>query len=65
MKEIKSLNDLNDDNLQQLSASQVTDFIEEELKKSSEKFAEEKERLKLSFKLPRRSMTLSKVNIQN
>ena len=42
MKEIKSLNDLNDDNLQQLSASQVTDFIEEELKKSSEKFAEEK-----------------------
>jgi len=42
MKEIKSINDLNDDNLQQLSASQVTDFIEDELKKSSEKFAEEK-----------------------
>ena len=42
MTKIKSLKDLTDDNLQELSASQVSDFIEDELKKSSEKFAEGK-----------------------
>ena len=39
---IKSVKDLTDESLKDLSASAVSDFIEEELKTASEKYAEEK-----------------------
>lgn len=40
--EIKSINDINEETLKELSASSVSDFIESELKQASEKFAAEK-----------------------
>lgn len=42
---INSVNDINNDLLKQVEASVVADFIEEELKQASEKFAEEKNKL--------------------
>ena len=38
---ITSLNDITDESLKTLKASTVTDFIEEEIKKASEKYAED------------------------
>tara|TARA_B100000287_G_scaffold259395_1_gene243968 strand:- start:4171 stop:5655 length:1485 start_codon:yes stop_codon:yes gene_type:complete len=42
---IKSVNDITDDLLKEVSASVVADFIEEELKQASEKFADESNKL--------------------
>ena len=42
---IDSLNDISDDNMEQLSASAITDFIQEQLREASEKYAEEKSAL--------------------
>ena len=42
---INSVNDINNDLLKTVEASVVADFIEEELKQASEKFAEEKNKL--------------------
>ena len=42
MDKIKSLKDITDENLQELSASAVSDFIEQELQKASEQFVAEK-----------------------
>jgi hypothetical protein len=42
---IKSVNDITDDLLKTVEATVVSDFIEEELKTASEKFAEEKDKL--------------------
>jgi len=39
---IKSIKDITDESLQEMSASVVTDFIEDELKKASENFSEDK-----------------------
>lgn len=43
LMEIKNMNDITDENLKQVSASAVSDFIEEELKKASEQFNTEKQ----------------------
>ena len=48
--EIKSLKDINDESLKEVSASQVTDFIEDELEKACEKFAEEKSAVENALK---------------
>ena len=40
---IKSIKDITDESLQEMSASVVADFIEDELKKASEQYAEEKD----------------------
>jgi myosin heavy subunit len=48
--EIKSINDINEETLKELSASSVSDFIESELKQASEKFAAEKVELEDAVK---------------
>ena len=48
--EIKSINDINEETLKELSASSVSDFIENELKQASEKFAAEKTELEDAVK---------------
>ena len=48
--EIKSLKDINDESLKEVSASQVTDFIEDELEKACDKFSEEKGAVEAALK---------------
>ena len=58
---IKSVKDITDDLLKQVEASVVADFIEEELRDASEKFAEEKGQLEQELKSSQESReTLSK-----
>ena len=47
---IDSLKDINDDNMEQLSASAITDYIQEQLREASEKYAEEKSALEEASK---------------
>lgn len=47
---ITSIKDITDENLKQVSASQVSDFIEQELKTASEKFSAEKNAVELALK---------------
>ena len=47
---IKSVNDITDDLLKEVSASVVSDFIEEEMKQASESFVEEKSKLESELK---------------
>ena len=55
--EIKSINDINEETLKELSASSVSDFIESELKQASQKFACRKGRAsKTLLKLPPKRM---------
>ena len=42
MEKLKSIEDITDENLKEMSASVVSDFIEDEIKKASEKFSAEK-----------------------
>tara|TARA_Y100001973_G_scaffold73715_1_gene107564 strand:- start:4303 stop:5847 length:1545 start_codon:yes stop_codon:yes gene_type:complete len=48
--EIKSINDINEETLKELSASSVSDFIENELKQASEEFAAQKTELEDAVK---------------
>tara|TARA_R100000808_G_C2153403_1_gene163561 strand:- start:1023 stop:2537 length:1515 start_codon:yes stop_codon:yes gene_type:complete len=58
---IKSVNDITNDLLQTVEASVVADFIEEELKQASEKYAEESDKLKADLEESREQReTLSK-----
>jgi len=47
---IKSVKDITDDLLKEVSASVVSDFIEEEMKQASESFVEEKSKLEVELK---------------
>ena len=47
---IKSIKDITDESLQEMSASVVTDFIEDEIKKASENFSEEKQAVEKQLK---------------
>ena len=53
MDKIKSLKDITDENLQELSASAVSDFIEQELQKASEQFVAEKAEIEDKLKAAR------------
>jgi hypothetical protein len=46
---IKSIKDITDENLKELSASAISDFIEDELKEASEKYLEEKQEIQKSL----------------
>jgi hypothetical protein len=46
---IKSINDLTDDSLKQIAASDIKSIFEEEIKKASEKFSQEKEEKDKAF----------------
>ena len=47
---INSTKDISDENLQELTASQISEFIESELKKTSEQYAEEKQEVETQLK---------------
>ena len=47
---IESLNDITDESMQQLKAATITDYIQEQLKNASEKYAEEKSALEEAAK---------------
>ena len=49
--EIKSVADITDENLKQIEASAISDFIEQELEKASEQYIEEKNKLDNAIKV--------------
>jgi hypothetical protein len=53
---ITSLKDINDENLKQATASQISDLIEQELKTASEKFAVEKASVESQLKSTKESL---------
>ena len=53
MDKIKSLKDITDENLQELSASAVSDFIEQELQNAAEQFVSEKAEVETKLKAAR------------
>ena len=62
---IKSVKDITNDLLQQVEASVVADFIEEELKQASEKFVDEKSKLEEELKNSQEAReTLSKEQLE-
>jgi hypothetical protein len=56
MTKITSIKDINDENLKQATASQISDLIEQELKIASEKFAVEKATVESQLKSTKESL---------
>lgn len=62
---INSIKDITDESLKQVSASQVSDFIEQELKSASEKFAAEKATVENQLKATKENLDSLIVNQEN